>query len=130
MSEAVGHCYYCGGDLPEGGSIRVQMNEGEPEREICVDCFKDWPPEGVDTDGGDEKSTVTVRELEHAANNTSVSRAKALALAANLNDGKISEEDAAEAFSVLKSDERRFDREFYPGDDAFDRADLRYGGIY
>lgn len=40
-------CHWCGGDLAEGGSIRIQMNEGEPMRETCPDCFRDWPPEEV-----------------------------------------------------------------------------------
>lgn len=45
---SAGHCYWCGGETADSGSIRVQMNEGEPERETCPDCFRDWPPEGVE----------------------------------------------------------------------------------
>lgn len=40
-------CHWCGGDLADGGSITVQMNEGEPDRETCPDCLRDWPPEQV-----------------------------------------------------------------------------------
>jgi hypothetical protein len=41
-------CYWCGGDVADGGSIKVQMNEGEPKRETCPDCFRNWPPEEVE----------------------------------------------------------------------------------
>lgn len=47
---ATKHCYWCGGETADGGSIRIQMNEGEPKRETCPDCFRDWPPEEVDAD--------------------------------------------------------------------------------
>lgn len=40
-----GHCYWCGGPLPDGGSIKVQVNEGDPKRETCAECFRDWPPD-------------------------------------------------------------------------------------
>lgn len=40
-------CYWCGGDVADTGSIKILMNEGEPKRETCPDCFRDWPPEGV-----------------------------------------------------------------------------------
>lgn len=40
-------CHWCGGDLADDGSIRMQMNEGEPKRETCPDCFRNWPPEEV-----------------------------------------------------------------------------------
>lgn len=80
---------------------------------------------------GTAHSTVTVEELEYAAENTPVPRAQALALAVALSEGEVSESEAAEAFDVLKTDGKRaFTRDHYPGDDAFDRADLRYGGIY
>lgn len=41
-------CYWCGGEPADGGSIQVQMRDGEPKRETCPDCFRDWPPEEVD----------------------------------------------------------------------------------
>lgn len=43
-----GHCYFCGGEAAEGGSIQVQMNEDEPLRECCPECIRNWPPEGVE----------------------------------------------------------------------------------
>ncbi len=46
-ADTVGHCYWCGGELAEGGSIKVQVDEDDPLRETCPDCFRDWPPEGV-----------------------------------------------------------------------------------
>lgn len=74
---------------------------------------------------------MTLHELEYAAENTPVPRAQTLALAVALSDDKITEEEAGEAFEVLKTDGKgAFTRDYYPGDDAFDRADLRYGGIY
>lgn len=48
VSRADDECYWCGGNLADGGSIKVQMNEGEPKRETCPDCFRDWPPEEVE----------------------------------------------------------------------------------
>lgn len=53
-------CYWCGGETAEGGSISIQLNEGEPERETCPDCFRDWPPEhpdlpDTDSDRGDSE---------------------------------------------------------------------------
>jgi len=47
LDRAGEECYWCGGNLADGGSIRVQMNEDEPLRETCPDCFRDWPPEEV-----------------------------------------------------------------------------------
>lgn len=49
VSRASDECYWCGGDLAEGGSIKIRMNPGEPKRETCPDCFRDWPPEEVET---------------------------------------------------------------------------------
>jgi len=40
-------CYWCGGDLAEGGNIKIQVNEDEPKRETCPDCLREWPPEGL-----------------------------------------------------------------------------------
>jgi hypothetical protein len=46
-------CYWCEGDLAEGGSIRIQLNDGEPKRETCPDCLRDWPPDHPDLSGTD-----------------------------------------------------------------------------
>lgn len=81
--------------------------------------------------GDDQSNSVTVNELEYAANNTPVPRGHALALAVALSDDELTAEEAAEGFEVLKTNgKREFVADYYPGDDAYDRADLRYGGIY
>lgn len=46
-SDGTDRCYWCGGDTAKGGSIKVQMRDGEPKRETCPDCFREWPPEEV-----------------------------------------------------------------------------------
>lgn len=43
-------CYWCGGEPVEGGTIKIQLNEGEPKRETCPECFNNWPPEEVAND--------------------------------------------------------------------------------
>jgi hypothetical protein len=40
-------CYWCGGEPADGGTIKIQMREGEPKRETCPSCFRNWPPEEV-----------------------------------------------------------------------------------
>jgi hypothetical protein len=53
-------CYFCDGELAEGGSIKVQMESGEPKRECCPDCFRNWPPDGVPQ--ADRRSSQAVEE--------------------------------------------------------------------
>jgi len=47
LNRAGEECYWCGGDVAEGGSIKAQISEDEPLRETCPDCFRDWPPDEV-----------------------------------------------------------------------------------
>lgn len=47
QQKRTGHCYWCGGETADGGSIRIQVNEGEPKRETCPGCLRDWPPEQI-----------------------------------------------------------------------------------
>ena len=51
INRAGDECYWCGGGLAESGSIKVQMREGEPKRETCPGCLREWtegnPPDEV-----------------------------------------------------------------------------------
>ena len=46
-------CYWCGGEPADGGTIKIQLNEGEPKRQTCPDCFREWPPEHPDIETTD-----------------------------------------------------------------------------
>jgi len=76
--------------------------------------------------------TVDVGRLEWLANNTPVNRNDALALAVALDEGKITDEEATEALEYSKdASELEFvQSDHYPGDQFYDKADLRYGGVY
>lgn len=78
------------------------------------------------------KDELTADELEHIATNTPVDQFNAYALAVAVREGEYTEAEAADA---LRYSERNEELDFitskhYPGDAAYDTADIRYGGLY
>ena len=75
---------------------------------------------------------VTPEKLRWVGDNTPVDRFTAYALSVKLEDGELGAEEAAEALEYRKnhSELEWLNSDHYPGDDAYDQADLRYGGFY
>jgi hypothetical protein len=85
---------------------------------------------------GEESATSTqqeaVNKLEWKATNTPVDTHTAYALAVAVDEGEFTPEEAMEA---LEADENMSNLEWlrsdhYPGDEFYDKADIRYGGLY
>jgi len=85
------------------------------------------------TDGGvDQSEAVTPQQLRWQGDNTAVDRFTAYALSVVLEDGEITADEASEALEYRRnhSELEWINSDHYPGDDAYDQADLRYGGFY
>lgn len=55
IERAGDECYWCGSEPAEGGTIKMQLNEDEPKRETCPDCFRNWPPDEVQEGSADAR---------------------------------------------------------------------------
>ncbi len=80
----------------------------------------------------ESNQATTVDELEWKATNTPVDTHTAYALAVALDEGAISAEEAADALEFRANNDSLdwISSNHYPGDEYYDKADLRYGGLY
>lgn len=73
-----------------------------------------------------------VRGLEWKATNTPVDTHTAYALAVAVDNGDMTPDEAEEALEFRERNDSLdwITSDHYPGDKAYDEADLRYGGLY
>jgi len=78
--------------------------------------------------GGD----VTAQELRWKATNTPVDTHTAYALSVAVDEGEITEQEAGKAldFRERNSELDWITSDHYPGDEFYEKADLRFGGLY
>lgn len=90
------------------------------------------PEDAVDAEEEQHEEGLSVSELELAATNTPVHTHTAYALAVAVDEGSMTEVEARKALEFRQNAGQLewIKSEHYPGDEAYDKADIRYGGLY